>query len=398
MGEGLVSRQFLTAAQAIDGWNLITVPPTFSAKQNGKAPSAQKTTRIRLKRFVPQPLRQSVQSILSPISRWPFGPSLHRRRMSAQLGAALQNHKSTDLLLLHLSQGDLEILSQLCRQTKLPVVIRAPAPLSYEAKYIQQRFISKRDQRHERFLYEKANAILVISEGMKQIFVEMGFNAQKIFILPNGVDFSRFSSGNNDGRSVRQQHGLVGKKVVGYVGSFWPGNDITTLLKAWQLIESRLSEVALLMVGYGAQFEKSQELSAKLSLKNCIWVGQVPHEMVPDYITAMDVAAGPYIKEAVQFVSPLKVIEYAALGRPVVATRGGQIEEIIEDGVTGYTYEAGSAEQMAEHILTLLANPDAAAKMGAQAKQIMEDWYSWDRIAAKVLRVCRDTVASQATN
>lgn len=396
MGEGLVSRQFLTAAQLLDDWNLITVPPAFAAERNGKAPSAKKSVPARLKQFAPQPLRQSVQAVLSPISRWPLGPSLHRRRMSAQLAAALHQNEPFDLLLLHLSQGDLEVLAQLCRQTKLPVVIRVPAPLSYEAKHIQQRFISKRDQQNERFLYEKADAILVISEGMKQIFVEMGLAAQKIYSVPNGVDFNKFSSANKDGRAVRQRHGLVDKKVVGYVGSFWPGNDLITLLKAWQLVESQCSEAALLLVGYGAQFEPSQQLSARLGLKNCIWVGQVPHDRVPNYITAMDVAVGPYVKEAVRFVSPLKVIEYAALGRPVVATSGGQIKEIIEDGVTGYTYEAGSAEELADHILTLLANPEAAAEMGSQAKRLMEEWYSWDRIAAKVLQVCRDTAVNHA--
>ena len=397
MGEGLVSRHFLQAALRLDGWQLQTIPPV-TPKMLAQSNVAERHKKVAKKGGKKKPwllLRRRLRRLRSPMSRLPLAPYLYARQQTQLLTGALKQ-QAYELLLLHLSQQDLSVLARLCRQTNLPIVMRAPAPLAYQADHVIGRYMSPKDRAHEKYLYEAADAILVISEGMKQLFVAEGVAPQKIHIVPNGIDLAGFAANGAEGQAVRQKLGLQGRKVVGYVGGFWPGNDMDTLLQAWRQVEQAEPETTLLLVGYGPELLVAQALSAELGLKNCIWTGRVDFSQVPEHMAAMDVGIGPYTQEALAFVSPLKVIEYTAMGLPVVATRGGQITELIEDGRTGLTYEAGDSAQLAEQILNLLAAPDEARQMGQQARQHIQNWHSWDNMAQTVLSICQNVV-EQAT-
>lgn len=389
MGEGLVSRHFLTAAAQLDGWQLTTIPtitPAMLAESN-VLDRHEVGAKKRPRHPTWAALRKSLRRLKSPMSWVPIAPYLYTRKMVGEVTAVIQNN-SFDILLLHLSQQDLKTLARVVKKVNLPLVLRAPAPFAYQADHVLQRHMSRADRQHEQFLYETAAAILVISEGMKQLFVKLGVAASKIHVVPNGIDLGAFSANGAAGQTVRQRHGLAQRKVVGYVGGFWPGNDMDTLLRAWQRVEQAEPEATLLLVGYGPELEPAQELSQTLGLKNCVWTGRVDFSQVPNHIAAMDVGVGPYTEEALAYVSPLKVIEYTAMGLPVVATRGGQIAELIEDGVSGLLYEAGCQTQLADQILTLLANPSLADKMGQQARRNIQTWHSWDKTAQKVQAVC----------
>ena len=388
--EGMVSRQFLAAARSLPGWELAIVPPyrETAVPVNGAAPR-------RGKKFVPASLRRAARSFLSPISPYPVGPYLHTRRMRRQLTAVLDQNEPFDLAFFHLAQGDLAVLAEMRARIAAPLVLRVPAPLAYEADYVLHRYMSRQDRRYEQFLYEEAAAILVISAGMKQILAETGVPSDKIFVYPNGVDLTTFDPNRARREEMRRELGLDGRKVVGYVGSFWPGNDMDTLLQAWRQVEAAEPTAVLLLVGDGVKLAEAKKQAGRLRLKNCRWPGRISHTAVPDYMAAMDVAVGPYVREALAFVSPLKVMEYAAMALPVVAADGGQIREIIQDGVTGCLYEPENEAQLAGKILMLLADRDAAAALGRRARAHMRDWYSWGRIAADVMRLCRETMEAR---
>lgn len=383
--EGMVSRQYFRAARRLPAWELTTVlPPRETAVP---ANGSQRKPR---QKFVPAALRRGMRSFLSPISRYPVGPFLHTRRMQQRVTAVLKQNDPFDLAFFHLSQGDLAVLAELQPRLRVPLLLRVPAPLAYEADFVLHRYMSRQDREREQKLYEAADAVLVISAGMKQILVESGISADKILVFPNGVDTKTFAPDAARRQAIRRELGLDGRKVVGYVGSFWPGNDIDTLLQAWQQVEAEAAEAVLLLVGDGARLAEAKALAKRLRLKNCRWLGRVHHADVPQYMAAMDVAVGPYKAEAAAFVSPLKVMEYAAMGLPVVAAAGGQIRDIVRDGETGWTYQPHDADRLAGAVITLLENPAEAVEMGSRARRLMQDWYSWDKIAAEVLQLCQN--------
>lgn len=388
----MVSRHFFEAASRLDEWQLTTVP-AFSMtaserKDDRNTPS--RAWRAHAKQFIPRSIRKNIRSFLSPASRVPITPHLYTRRMAQQIQKTIQQHPPFDVLLLHTSQQDLEALARLCRQTDTPIVLRAPGPFAYQADHVFHRYMSQRDRLNESFLHQAAAAIAVISEDMKHLFIQSGVDAGKLHVIPNGIDFAAFTPGTADGKSIRKKHGLNNRQVVGYVGGFWPGNDMGTLLQAWQQIETAQPEAVLLLVGDGPQRTNIEKLSLKMGLKHCIWVGHIPHSAVADYLSVMDIGIGPYTKEALAFVSPLKVIEYAAMGLPVVAAGGGQIKDLIEHGVTGCTYEPGSPDDLAKCVLNLLHKPEQAKKMGEIARSRLQNgWNSWDKVAVNVMSICR---------
>ena len=165
-----------------------------------------------------------------------------------------------------------------------------------------------------------------------------------------------------------------------------------TLLRAWQQVSSQEPDAALLLVGDGPKKAESLELAAALNLPNCVWVDHVPHEEVPSYLAAMDIGVGPYIQEALNFVSPLKVIEYTAMGLPVVAADGGQIRELIEHGVSGYLYPPEDPAKLAFYIVDLLQNPEQAKAMRQQAAERMQSWYTWDGFAEQAYALSVDVL------
>lgn len=400
LAEGLLSRQFLSAAQALDGWELVTVPAikmqNTAVKQNGQSAESGKKKKIRarkkFKKWVPASMRRSARQILSPISPYPLGPYLYTRKMSGAIEQVVAQQAPFDVMLLRTNQGDLHAQAEMCRQATMPIVVAAGGPLAYQADHVFQRKMSQRERDDEQFLYERAEAITVISEDMKQMLVDMGIAGEKIFPIPNGIDFDNFSPDLGDGARVRRELGLEGCRVVGYVGGYWLGHDVNCLLRAWQQIEQGVDDVALLLVGSGPLKEAAQELSATLGLRRCVWVGHVEHTAVPDYMAAMHVAVGPYVQEALAYVSPLKVIEYMAMGLPVVATRGGQIQELIDSGSSGFTYAAGNSDELAGYLHQLLTTPDLIELVGNSARQRILSWRSWDDVAKDVFMICERVV------
>ncbi|MCP4427707.1 MAG: glycosyltransferase family 4 protein [Chloroflexi bacterium] len=394
LGEGMVSRHFFNAATRLGAWQLTTVPPfsmeNFLAKGNGRKPT-KSGLRGKIKHLIPPSVRKTTRKLASPMSPIPIAPRLYARKMTQRIDAAIEAGGPFDVMLLHISHQDLETLARLCRRATIPIVLRAPGPLAYQADHVFKRYISRRDRQNERFLYDAADAICVISEDMKQLFVQVGVPAEKIIPVPNGIDFANFAPQNSNRELTREMLGLDGSPTVGYIGGFWSGNDMDTLLRAWAKIEAEQPEARLLLVGDGPKKQASEALSVELGLKNCVWTGRVPHTEAPKYISAMDIGVGPYTQEALAFVSPLKVIEYAAMGLPVVAACGGQIQDLIEHGATGYTYQAGSDEEMADAILQLLQAPDQAKLMGQEARQRLESgWHNWDEMAAKIYSICEN--------
>jgi glycosyltransferase involved in cell wall biosynthesis len=364
--------------------------------QNGRTASPAKKkkpgTKKKIKKMLPPSLRRSTRQLLSPISPYPLGPYLYSRKMSNVVERALSSKGPFDVLLLRTNQGDLRVQAQMCRQAGMPIVVAAGGPLAYQADHVFRRKMSQTERAHEQFLYERADAITVISEDMKRMLVDSGIDAEKIFPIPNGIDFGNFAPDLGNGAAMRRELGLENCRVVGYVGGYWLGHDVACLLRAWQQVEQQVDDGALLLVGAGPLKEAAQALSVELGLNRCVWVGHVEHTAVPDYMAAMDVAVGPYVAEALAYVSPLKVIEYMAMGLPVVATAGGQIQELIEAGVSGFTYDPGNDGLLAEHLHKLLTTPDLIETVGRNARQRILSWRSWDDVAQDVLMICEHVV------
>src|SRR5262249_16407672 len=191
----------------------------------------------------------------------------------------------------------------------------------------------------------KADAVVVGSAGMRRYLIERGVTANKIFTIYPTADDHFFSPARR-AADIRQQFGLDGKLVVGFVGSMAPYQRVDLLLLAAVEVLQVSNGVHFFIVGDGTGMAGLKRFVADNGLeKSVTFTGRIPYEEVPEYTGAMDVCAIPH---ATWYGSPTKLFEYAASGKPVIAPRVEPIRELIRDGENGVLTEVGNVRHLAE--------------------------------------------------
>jgi glycosyltransferase involved in cell wall biosynthesis len=119
------------------------------------------------------------------------------------------------------------------------------------------------------------------------------------------------------------------------------------------------------------------------------FTGAVAPEKIPDYLKQMNIAVAPYPALDSFYFSPLKILEYMAAGVPVVASRVGQIPDLIEHGVTGLLCPPGEADELTVLLSDLFQQPVFAKRLAKAARQKVEREHSWDVVVGKTLELAK---------
>src|SRR2546430_5907400 len=180
------------------------------------------------------------------------------------------------------------------------------------------------------------------------------------------------------------------------VGSMKPWHGLDVLVEAFARLHERAPDARLLLVGDGpARAAVCAELSARglTGVVHC--TGAVaPHE-VPGLVTSADVAVAPYPDASRFYFSPLKVYEYMAAGRAVVASRVGQLETVIQHDVNGLLCAPGDSAALAAALARLQREPELGARLGRAARANVLRGHTWEAVATRVLELAApDPVAA----
>ncbi len=243
-------------------------------------------------------------------------------------------------------------------------------------------------ERYERLNLDAAARIFVVSEVERRNLESAGVDVDKIVVNPNGVDTDTFRPGVGGDR-MREQLGIAdAETLVGFVGSFGPWHGVLTLVEAIKEIQAT-SPVRFLMVGSGSLLSQVKQLLAKQEQSGrVIFTGAVGHAEVPAFLDACDVLASPHVPLADDtefFGSPTKIFEYMAMGKGIVASRLGQIGEVLNDGESALLVEPGNARQLREAIVRLAEAPQLRRRLGESARRHALERHTWKRNAQKVL-------------
>jgi glycosyltransferase involved in cell wall biosynthesis len=271
---------------------------------------------------------------------------------------------------------------ELARRLRIPAILEMNAPLAHEGAKYRGWVLRDAAREMEREILCAADHIFVVSGDLAVHAQELGVDAARVTVLPNGVDAERFRPGV-DGESVRRRLGLEGRKVVAFVGSLKPWHDLDTLVEAVRRLRERDPQVHLLAVGDGPRLGELAALPGDLA--TC--PGAVPHEEVPAILAAADVVAVPYSASVETYFSPLKLFEAMAVARPVVAAAVGQVRELLEDGRTARLYPPSDAEALAAAIRSVLDSDDHGAAMGRAAREWVLDGRTWRAHAERIVAV-----------
>jgi PEP-CTERM/exosortase A-associated glycosyltransferase len=247
----------------------------------------------------------------------------------------------------------------------------------------------------ETWLFRRADRVVVIAEAMRREVVARGIPADRITVVPNGVDLARFHPAPAD-RALAARLGLDGGPVLGFIGSFYRYEGLAFLLEALPALRRRLSGVRVLLVGGGEEEERLRALARPFD-EAVAFAGRVSPDEVGRFYPLLDVFVCPRRRmRLTELVTPLKPLEAMAMERPVLASDVGGHAELIRHGETGCLFPAESRERFVEECARLAEAADVRRRLGEQGRRFVETERTWARLVERYRPVYRAALGGAA--
>jgi len=284
----------------------------------------------------------------------------------------------------------------LCGQAALRVARRHGIPLVYEIRAFWEdaavgNGVSKAGslryrltRQLENFVVAQADAIVTICGGLRDDLIARGTAAERIAIVPNGVDLSLFGTPPEPDLELARELDLLDSQgalhpVVGFIGSFYDYEGLDDLIDAMPLLVRYHPEARLLLVGGGPCEDALRQRAAASSAAHAIrFVGRVPHHEVERYYALAPVMAYPRKRSRLtDLVTPLKPLEAMAQDKIVCASDVGGHRELIEDGVTGRLFAPDDPQACAGALSSLLTHRDRWPTLRANGRGHVAAHHDW---------------------
>ena len=207
-----------------------------------------------------------------------------------------------------------------------------------------------------------------ISEQTRDRLLAMGYDAKRIQMIPNAVDIARF-----DG-AQRLQVEQKSQVTVMYVGRLQTVKGLAVLLQAWQAVVNRV-DARLVLIGEGPMRTELATMIERLGLSASV---EMPGRStdIPGVLRQAQIYVQPSFQEGL----PNSVLEAMTAGLPIVATRVSGNEDLVRDGVNGLLVPPRQSAELADALIRLIGDAQAAKRMGIASREIIDGKYSSARV------------------
>jgi glycosyltransferase involved in cell wall biosynthesis len=275
----------------------------------------------------------------------------------------------------------------LARRRRLPFLVEVNAPLAEERSRFGGLRLQGLARWTERFVWRAACHVLPVTEVLAGHVREAGVPPGRIAVVPNGIELVEFPA----------PVPAPAKPVVtlGFVG----------FVRDWHGLDAVVREIAgfcgatpleLLVVGEGPARPGLERLAAELGIADRVrFTGLAERQAVPGLVAGFDIALQP---AAVAYASPLKVFEYMAAGRAIVAPDQPNIREVLVHERTALLFEAGKPGAMWAAVERLAADPALRERLGAAARaEVLARDLTWSGNARRAVALAEAEIARRAT-
>lgn len=248
-------------------------------------------------------------------------------------------------------------------------------------------FETPRQRAVQRFVHRRASHVTAVSEAVAGTVVAMGVERERITVIPNGVDPTRFESPAHDRAVLGAKPGEV---LIGSVGCLAARKYYGTLLEALARLSGNHRRFHATLVGDGPDRAGLEAQARVLGLADrTTFLGERPD--VERLLPAMDLFVLSSREEGI----PNALLEAMAAGRPSVATAVGGTPEVLEDGVTGWLVPPADPEALAAALGRVMDDPGEAARRGAAARRAVHERMSIDAMVRRHEDFYRRAVAGR---
>jgi len=240
----------------------------------------------------------------------------------------------------------------------------------------------------ERFLYRRADRVIVNSPGYESHVAERG--ARRVELVPNGADPDMFKP-EDDGSAFRAANRLENKFIVLYAGAHGLSNDLGVALEAARLLQQSAPKIQFVFLGDGKEKPNLQKQAEGLA--NVLFLPPVPKAGVAAALAGAD-ACLAILKPIDEYKTtyPNKVFDYMAAGRPVVLAIDGVIRKVVEAADCGVFASPGDPKALAEAIRELAGDKEKARQMGRAGRRYLEEHFSRSAVAEKLAGILEEMV------
>lgn len=272
-------------------------------------------------------------------------------------------------------------VTRLKRLFGVPLFVEVNALFTIEKAARGEMALPGLTRRIEREMMEVADRILPVSAEIKTQIATLGIDPEKIVVTPNAVDTELFRPAATPPAGFK----------VGAVNSMRGYHGMETLLRAAAIAREKIPDLKLLLIGGGPLLEEVKARATSLGVADIAeFTGVIDHQDVPRRLAECAVCAAPYEGEVNQYNCPMKLYEYMAMKIPVVASRWGDIPNILEDGRTALLHNPAEPASLAEALAAVHDDREAAVRRAEAAFELVQS-HTWRATARRVLEWSRNS-------
>ncbi|MGM0933394.1 MAG: glycosyltransferase family 4 protein [Bacteroidota bacterium] len=275
---------------------------------------------------------------------------------------------------------------RLANRLGVPFISYVHSPVIWEAskwgvkRYAWGKFLAYNEAKN----LKKADLVAVVSEEVKIQVMKMGVPETKIIISPMAVDQSLFQKYKS--QRIIKKYQLQDQFIIGWTGSFRNFHGLDHLIKAFETILGRFPNTKMVLVGDGAEKENCERLCEELGITdNIIFTGRKKFAEIPELISVFDVAVVSARSADGFHYSPLKLREYMAAEKPVLAPDAGEIPEKFKNGDEVKLFEAGNIERIVKGLDFLIRNPEERKRIAKNGYNKITHNATWEVEIRKIL-------------
>ncbi len=276
------------------------------------------------------------------------------------------------------------------RKHNIPHILEVNAPLIDEASKYRQLIFGEVASAIEKALFDGSNRIISVSNELKN-YIKNKSNKARVLVVPNGVRVDHFApisvSGNDSS--------LKDEFTVGFLGSLKPWHGVEILIDAFAELTGQIDKCRLLIIGENKKHqEKLEQRCDKLGLKNKVtFTGAVEYNDIPGMLQKADVLVAPYPMIDNYYFSSLKVFEYMAAGKAIVASKIGQLATILTNERTALLVHPGDRVSLEKTLVRLGKDPKLRHRLGERALIEARHKHTWSQRTGLILKTINGLIS-----
>lgn len=266
--------------------------------------------------------------------------------------------------------------------TGIPYAVEVNAPLVLERSRDPGLSLTALARWCEGYVWRRADVVLPVTAVLGGHVAAVGVAQSRIKVIPNGIDPAHFPAGIS-GAEVRARYGLGDRIVIGFTGFMRAWHGVPAVIDVMREFEG-VHDVHFLLVGDGDGRDALEQAAKAHGIAHRVTVtGILQRDQIPAHTAAFDIAMQP---KATAYASPLKLFEYMALGRAIIAPDQPNLREVLQDGINALLFNPNDAEALRAPLRALISDATLRARLGAAARRsIADQGYTWDANARRVV-------------